>query len=617
MNFCRSGRSPRLPENQQDIKMDSQVLESTTSQENDAAKLTSISSETNEQSALNKKEALVKKTRELVSAVLTAIDEHRSAKSTRESSLVFSKNNLKAFATSEGISVEKFRHSGGVRSLVMAIQTHAESSNVVDFGCQALAALTIHAKATVDDISKANGIESIIKAINAQLGKEHENAQVSAVKVLRNLTQTEISRKNIVASNGLETMISVMNGNRKSPRVLSHSALVLSNLAFGSNEIKESIGTLGGLSAIAKAMTDHHDDQGMQARGSLALRNLLYECERNHNIAGETGVIAALILAIKTFVSDREVVHQSCVALSNVSSISEQNRLKIAADQGSTILVDLMKKYPNSLTVHDDCISIIRNIAVGNGDAQSEVGAAGGIKYICQAIDKFSGEAKFVTKAYACLRYLCFLQQNRELVRESRGIESIINTLKISNNEVGAVENALLAVGNATFDHDENKETVGRCGGIVVLLESVQKHRLNANIQEHGCRVLRNLADGCELNRKLQAEHGGINTAIFAMMGYPEIASIQEQGCAMLLNISQSDATKEPMMKADVPRLAEKAISLHRKHRGVQLQAGCLLDRLNGQNVDRKRETEAPAVERTGSLIQQRRKLKSLFGRGS
>lgn len=538
-----------------------------------------------------KKQEIVRETRKLVSTLLDALDRDKAAAPKRDGKFNFSKNALKAFAASESVSVEKFQQSGGLKSIVLAIRRHSAASEVVEYGCRAMLALTIYNSKTVDEIVKVNGIEYIIDVITAQSTCEKEEGKVCAIKMLRNMTQTEENRANIVKLKGIEAVIEAMKHSTGSPRILSHSALVLSNLTFGNADIKTAVGEMGGIASIAKAMKDHKDFQAMQARGSLALRNLSYNSEKNQKIAGECGAVESLLRGVEQYQDDREVVHQSCVALTNLSNENLENRSLMVQARGGTIAVHLMKKYADSATVHDDAISIIRNIAVGSPQAQEEIGASGGTACVCRALDVFGKEQKIIDKSCMALRYLCFLPMNRSLVQEAKGLENLTSIMGKFISNAKTVEHALLAIGNATFESAESKAIIGRCGGIVAIISAVEQHRMNVSIQEHGCRVLRNLADGFELNRRLEAESGAVTTGVFSLMGFPDNASVQEQACAMLLNIGQSTANVEKLRQADVARLAEKAISLHSKHRGILLQAGSLIDLLNGfgtngSNVD-------------------------------
>lgn len=566
---------------------------------------------------LEKKEILVSEAREMMGSMLEAMEEDRKNNKRPDSSAGFSKISLEAFAkaTNVAVSVEKFKNSGGIANIISAIRCHRSSSATVDFGCRTLAALTLYEKTVVEELMAVAGIEVLVIALEAQADGGTEDACVSLLKCVRSLTQTAENRKSIWKSGGIEAIVLSMTKNMESARVLSHGALVLSNLAFGSIEIKEAVGNLGGLSAIAESMKRHRDSQAVQARGSLAVRNLCFQSEDNQHIAGECGAAAVLVAAIEKYMDDREVVHQSCVALMNISNVSEANRVRIVEAQGGATLVKLMQTYADSATVHEDCISIIRNVAVGSSGAQLEIGLHGGVACVCKAMEKFPKNDKMADKACTALRYLCFLPENRIKVQECRGIEAIIGALKVNIENVSLVENALLALGNATFESEGNKTVVGKCGGILAIINAVEQHRMKEHIQEHGCRVLRNLADGFEFNRRLEAESGAIKTGVFAMIGFPESPSVQEQACAMLLNIALSVTNLEKLADADVERLAEKALNSHSKHRGVQLQAGSLLDRMHGYDVGGVSGSTAAQSSSVNNVP--RKGLRGLLGHGS
>lgn len=548
-------------------------------------KASPTSVQSNLQSPSSKKDALIAEARAMVAGLLEAIDEDRN-NTNNDPNLAFSRNPLKAFSTSEAVSIEKFVSSGGLRSIVVATIKHCNSSDAVDFGCKSLSAFCLYNNGLLPDMVNFGAVDSVISAIKAQVNGKHETASVSALKMLRNLTQSSESREAIFQRGGLAGVVATMEARADDARCNSHAALVLSNLAFGNQEIKDAVGEHGGLAAISAAMRMHGDYQPMQARGSLALRNLCYNSEKNQQIAGETGAAEALLKAIQGYMSDREVAHQSCIALANMSNLNEENRAIIIEAGGASIIHKLLQKYRTSATVNDDCISIIRNICVGHEAAAVEIGNNGGVQDIIHAMQTFKSDSKMVEKGCAAIRYLCFAEENRKAMGANNGLETIVTALKENDTSESAVENALLAIGNATFNSSENKAVVGRSGGIQAIVKAVEGQRLNERIQEHGCRVLRNLADGFEFNRRVEVESGAINTAVFAMMGYPENASIQEQALAMLLNLAMSDSSLERLRAADVERLAEKALSNHGKNRGVVLQGGQLIDRLNGLNYD-------------------------------
>lgn len=545
-------------------------------------------------SGANSNEALVLEFKRLITAMMDAMQQDRLPSNPNDGTFIFSITPLRAFTTSENVSLDSFKLSGGVRIIVLAIQKHHRSKDVVYNGCQALVTIMHMDSSTTKDLHAAGGIASCIAAISSQANNPDENTHVAAIKVLRNLTQEEDNRLQVYNDSGIEAIVDVMKHNGGFARSISHAALLLSNLAFGNAEIKEKVGTLGGLATIAKGMHDHIDYPAMQARGCLALRNLCYNSRKNHEIAGQCGVADALVTAIRKYMEDREIAHQSCVALANMSNESDENRTKIIAAGGGPVLVQLMQKFPQSLTVADDAISVIRNISVGSTQSQTEVGECGGVEWICKAMKKFKNEGRIVEKGCAAIRYLCFLEGNRERVRICGGLEDVVHGLQANMDSVSVVEHALLAIGNSTFGSVQNKEIVGGCGGIKTIMQAIEQHRLRDSVQSHGCRVIRNLTDGVDENRRLAVEHGAITGGVFSMMGYGGNASVQEQACAMLLNIALCNDYLEKLEQAEVRRLAEKAIATHPKNRGVHLQAGMLLDRLNGFDVGSGTVGESP-----------------------
>lgn len=535
-----------------------------------------------------KRAALEQETRKLVGNLVQALeraDEITTSTLKREESISFSKTPLKAFSTSEAVSYEAFKGSGGLRCIILAIRKYCDVSDVVEHGCQAVLSFTLLDSDITTELIKAGAVDSIVSCVRCIGSSGSADAKVAALKLLRALTQEEESRLQICNAKGVQVVVHAMTHSSECARTMSHGALVLSNLAFGNKEVRDTVGEEGGLAAIAKGMKDHADFQAMQARGSLALRNLCFGSEKNQRIGGETGAVECLLDAIQRFGEDREVVHQSCVALCNLTNENVENRKRIVGAGGAIVLVKLMQKYAESSTMHDDCLSVVRNVATESQQAQEEVGDNGGIAAIVSALERFKREEKVCEKGCAALRYLCFLKRNRERMGTLSGIEALVKVLKAHVNSREIVVHALLAIGNATFENEENKQVVGTAKGIEAIVKAVEQHRLEVTVQENGCRVLRNLVDGVPSNCELAVEAGAITMGVFAMMGFSDNASVQEQACAMLFNMARNGQVLEKLRQADVMRLADKALLHHGKHRGVYLQAGLLTDRMNGYDV--------------------------------
>lgn len=528
-------------------------------------------------------------------------------------------NTLRVFVGTPSVTLEKFRSQGGVKAVLAPLRAHAGSAAVTDAACRVLLALTIHDASTADEILAADGVATVLAALAELVASAGVPSQpplaasastsstaatgvaacTSAVKALRNLTQTADHRGAIVAGGGIEGVVAAMGAHSSDARLCSHGCLVLSNLAFGSADAKDRVGGAGGLDAIAAAMLGHPDFQPVSARGSLALRNLLYKADANQDRAGADGsrVIEALVGAIVTHgARDREVAHQSCVALCNLSNVKEANRAPILAAGGVRAALTLLAAYPESATVADDAVSILRNVAAAGETAPLEVGRCGGVEAVVRAMKAHPGHGAILEKGVAALRYLCFLPENRDIVAASGGVDLLVGALAAPLSGPKAVESAFLALGNAIFGHPRNQERAGMLRSVAAVLGVANKHQAVAGVQEHACRVLRALCEGSDANTAQAVFGGAVSTALGAIVAFPADASIAEQATALLLSVGLDPSRRQPLVDADAARIVGRAMDAHAKHRGVQLQGAQLRGLLAGQPIEPIPGAGAPAT---------------------
>ncbi len=175
--------------------------------------------------------------------------------------------------------------AGRRQGVVAPLRTHPGAPAVVDAACRVLLALTIHDAAAADEVLAADGVAAVLACLVALVAAAAAAAlsppppgattgvaaATSAIKALRNLTQTAAHREAIVDGGGIESVVAAMGAFAADARLASHGCLVLSNLTFGSAAAKDRVGVAGGLDAIAGAMLRHPDYQPVAARGSLAL----------------------------------------------------------------------------------------------------------------------------------------------------------------------------------------------------------------------------------------------------------------------------------------------------------------------------------------------------------
>lgn len=91
---------------------------------------------------------------------------------------------------------------------------------------------------------------------------------------------------------------------------------------------------------------------------------------------------------------------------------------------------------------------------------------------------------------------------------------------------------------------EENAATIGRVGGIPIILRAMSTFPSNSRLQQCACECLQNLTSSLEqdslFNARQICESNGIGLIVQAMIQYPMLAGIQQSGCTALANIVRS-----------------------------------------------------------------------------
>lgn len=87
-----------------------------------------------------------------------------------------------------------------------------------------------------------------------------------------------------------------------------------------------------------------------------------------------------------------------------------------------------------------------------------------------------------------------------------------------------------------TWD-DDNATSIGRVGGVALIVQAMERFPHNARLQQCACEALQNLA-AHEGNRCEIVESGGVALIVRAMMCHSKSAEIQKCACSALANLA-------------------------------------------------------------------------------
>lgn len=465
-----------------------------------------------------------------------------------------------------------------LREVYRAMKDFEEDRGLQERACVVLGKIAREMPSTQLTIAETGGVKHILEAIERH--KECDTVQDQGIFALLSLTGDSAARGHIVEQRGAECISWAMTEFQDARTILTNGSTTLCNLAFDSEEGKTRIGKVGGIDAIVNAMNRHQDDADLQTRCCLALRNLTCGLRANQWIAGRACAMESIDRCMKKFPKDANVQYQGCAALANLCSNEPENRDRATGIGVIATCMRAMECNMDHISLIEHGLAVLRNICLGNSENQMRIGAADGLKLILHALKQHRSNEKILVKGCSALRFLFFSRLNREAMFDIGGLEPLIRVIRDGEKTRAVAEGAILALGNAVFDHEEGKRLVGRCGGIAAVVDVMSKHLDAEAIQEYGCRALRNLADSDELNTRLLGDSGAVDTAIFAMMGYPKNGGIQEHSCAMLFNMAFSEHNIRIMLEVEVARVVEHATEFHLQSTAIQCQANALLQRL-------------------------------------
>jgi len=142
-------------------------------------------------------------------------------------------------------------------------------------------------------------------------------------------------------------------------------------------------------------------------------------------------------------------------------------------------------------------------------------------------------------------------------------ILSILASMQRYPNHVPTQSKGLHSLWVLSWDND-NATTIGRLGGIPLLLNSMRLHSNTMTLQSNGIAALQNLAMDCQ-NRDIITESEGVAVIVEVMAQFLEDKAIQQSGCTALANLANgSDEQKSHVAESGGILAMMRAVDTHR-----------------------------------------------------
>ena len=260
-------------------------------------------------------------------------------------------------------------------------------------------------------------------------------------------------------------------------------------------------------------------------------------------------------------------------------------------------LIDIMHDFPNSEPVLSSCMQEISNMRLSPEDCDA-LAEAGGLDAILEAMRFFPEEAEL----HLCgCRALCDVSgtQGNQLALVDGGAAELLleNTMETFADIPELQEQAMAALANlaaldANLEHLLSKEIVVR------VVQSMNRHSKNAQVQMKGCWVITNLASHPTEMKSMVMMAGGGGAVVLAMVLHAKDAQLQEKGLQALRNLSaHCEENKVELAHIGGIHASIDAMKLHRDDPYVQEAGAWTLCNLAGNMNNRKQIGEAGGID--------------------
>lgn len=162
--------------------------------------------------------------------------------------------------------------------------------------------------------------------------------------------------------------------------------------------------------------------------------------------------------------------------------------------------------------------------------------AAGAVELVVEVQASHAASAAVQAVAAWAVGSLCHEDTSMQLAFGRAGaVEAVVDALRSHDESLWVIEFGLRALSALTWE-PRNRDAIGSCGGLDVVIATMGRHADMCNIQADGATLLANSAFGHERNKALLANGFGLDAVVTAMRGFTHNATVQNHGCLALRN---------------------------------------------------------------------------------
>lgn len=523
-------------------------------------------------------------------------------------------------------------------TMVNTLNTHMRNPAVCMAAAQTLATLAVN-DANADAIARAGGIRTVLAS--AMANAQHKDLVKTQLILLERISRNDTYKEQIVdagavdfiaqvcigmhvgdeevALKALATMANLAFGSPnnievimkkagvksvekvlqtypKHPRILENAMCALSNLMFGSDDNKLTIGQTCG-DEVTNIIRDHPNDGNLFKMALRALGNLSFCDENIKFIVEEHHAVKAIVAGMRANKGDEEAQQLAMEVIGNFASLEEpapetdaEGNVVNARDSVSSIILreagcaqiiqtlaahssnaalikaglDALANIANDVEVTEvmakkqnlvptvievmqandwDVEVITRAVALIGVMTYSReclvlIAQLDGLQVLLSAMEQHGGSPELLTAAQVALTNLASAEEARTAIRNMEGVSTILALLESNITDKNYVTETCKTLTRLCADDRLSSSIADR--GMHILMAAIDRFSRDAEFLTVAFRLLGHLAF-VESNLTVIVQHNGIHKVVSAISVHPDSQPLMVRSIQTLDNIAMAN----------------------------------------------------------------------------
>lgn len=231
-----------------------------------------------------------------------------------------------------------------------------------------------------------------------------------------------------------------------------------------------------------------------------------------------------------------DVLATGLKALSGVE-FSENGSVDLIEHGFIPLVMETMQTYADDIEIH---VFGCRAIWNASGTPENQRACMEALDTVLTVMPEHSGNGELQEQGLAVIANLGALADNVPVLHEKGAVRLLVETMnKHASNRNVQVKGCLALTNMASHAEAPKQEIVGLGGGSAVVISMVM-HPSDSELQEKSLCALRNLSADCSTNRVELTNIGGIDAIVSAMQVHRDVVSVQQAGAWTLSNLAQN-----------------------------------------------------------------------------